>query len=82
MANPYTQLPGYKYLADEYPNGPFCVSDRSKMNESWYLEPPKHQWLIKKMPDGPTTTARTYGEAKQMAIVSSRSVHSWDHWWK
>jgi hypothetical protein len=80
MAKPYSQLAGYKYISDEYPNGAFCVFDRTKMNESWYLEPPKHQWLIKKMPDGPTTTARTYGEAKLKANVSSRSVHSYDHW--
>ena len=80
--NRYTKFPGYMYRAEDFTNGEFCVFDRSKMNESWYLEPPKHQWLIKKMPNGPTTTARTYGEAKLKANISSRSVHSWDHWWK
>jgi dipeptidase len=78
--NRYTKLPGYMYRADDHPNGEFCVFDRSKRDEKWYLETPRHQWLIMKMPDGSTKTARTYDEAKQIAIVSSRSVHSWDHW--
>jgi hypothetical protein len=82
MANPYTKLPGYKYLANEYPNGPFRVFDRSGLGEKWYLEDPQHKWLVKKMPDGPTETTCTYDEAKLKANVSSRSVHSWEHWWK
>ena len=68
--NRYTKFPGYMYRAEDFTNGEFCVFDRSKMNESWYLEPPKHQWLIKKMPDGPTTTART----KRAEFVSEQGL--------
>jgi hypothetical protein len=29
-----------------------------------------------------TTTARTFDEARQIALVCSQSIHSHDHWWE
>lgn len=82
MANPYTKLPGYKYFTYAHTNGGFCVFDRGLMGEKWYLEDePRHQWLVKKMPDGPTRTEPTLDGAKLLANVSARSIHSHDHWW-
>lgn len=80
--NRYTKLPGYMYRADDYPNGEFCVFDRGKLGDKWYLEEPRHQWLVKKMPDGPSRTEPTFDAAKLLANVSARSVHDHDHWWK
>jgi hypothetical protein len=82
MANPYTRLPGYKCFADYQINGHFCVFDRTDLGDKWYLEQPRHQWLVKKMPDGPTMTTRAYGEAKIKANVSSRTVRSHEIWWE
>jgi hypothetical protein len=60
LANPYTKQLGYKYCSEGLPNGAFCVFDRGLLGEKWYLEEPQHQWLLKKMPDGPSLKVRTF----------------------
>jgi len=79
--NPYTQLAGYKFAAPDHGNGCFVVFDRGKLGVAWYSELPKHRWLVKKMPDGKTQTRKNLDDAKQLAIISARTVHPADKWW-
>lgn len=52
------------------------------LGEQWYLEPDQHRWLVKKMPDGPTKTADTKGDARMLALISAKAMHSYEMWWK
>ena len=82
MNSPYADLLGYKFTAPDEGNGAFVVFDRSKLEpRAWHSGSDKNRWLVKRMPDGESKTAETLDAAKQLAIISARTVLTSDKWW-
>jgi hypothetical protein len=79
--NRYTKLPGYNISPMNIQTARFVSSTGADLVTNGILKSRNINGLSKKMPDGPSRTEITLDSAKQLAIVSSRSVHSHDYWW-